>query len=117
MQFINRSLLFLFFSIILNSCAGKQEKIPDGILSKVDMTVVMIDIQMAEATINLSNYGQSNFPSDKQKLFDTIYSKHKISKKKFEESFAYYTAHPEIFEKIYEDVISGLSSKQAELAK
>ncbi len=71
---------------------------------------------MADAAVNLSNYGQPNFPSDKEKLFLQIYAKNKLSKKQFEESFAYYTAHPEMFKKIYEDVLTGLSRKQAEIA-
>lgn len=117
MQFINKSILFAGFLFFLISCSNKKEKLPDGILKKEAMVAVMIDIQLADAAVNLSNYGQTNFPNDKEKLFQSIYLKHAINKKIFDASFAYYTAHPEEFEKIYDDVITGLSSKQAELAK
>lgn len=117
MQFINKSLLFVSGIFLLISCAAKEEKTPSSVLTKDNMIQLVIDIQLAEATINLSNYGQSNLPNDKEKLFEAIYKKHHTSKKIVEESFFYYTGHPEQFEKIYEEVITGLSKKQAELSK
>lgn len=117
MQFKNKSLLFLFsVFILMMSCSSKKNKdAPENLLSKENMVSVMMDIQLADAAINLSNYGQGNYPNDKQKLFTEIYSKHKITQKQFEESFTYYVEHPEDFQKIYDDVISGLSKKQAEM--
>ena len=117
MQFINKPIFFLGIFFLFISCSGNQDKTPLNILNKDEMVAVLIDIQLADATVNLSKYGQSHFPGDKVKLFDEIYSKHKITKKKFEESFVYYTDHPEKFQKIYAEVITGLSRKQAELAK
>jgi hypothetical protein len=117
MQFINKSFLLIASLLILISCNSKKDEIPNGILTKDEMISILIDVQLADATVNLSNYGQANFPNDKQKLFALIYSKHKVSKKKFEDSFVYYTNHPETFEKIYDEVINGLSRKQAELSK
>ena len=117
MQFINKSILITGTFFLFISCSPSEEKTPSEILSKEEMVSVMIDIQLADATVNLSNYGQSNFPNDKEKLFTEIYTKHKVTKKKFRESFSYYTARPEKFEKIYDEVITGLSKKQAELAK
>ena len=117
MQFIYRLLLLFSVFLILISCSRSDEKIPASVLNANEMVLILIDLQLADAAVNLSNYGQSSFPTDKEKLFETIYDKHKITKKKFEESFAYYTAHPEKFEKIYDQVITGLSSKQAESSK
>ena len=107
---------YLIFLLLLNACS-QEEKTPKGILNKSEMKEVMIDIHLADAALNLSNYGPSNYPTDKKGLYETVYLKHKITKKKFEDSFAYYTDHPEVFEKLYADIIEGLSRKQAELAK
>jgi hypothetical protein len=117
MQFINKSLLFVAGIFLFIACSGKEEKRPTSVLTEEKMIALVIDIQLADATVTLSNYGQSNLPIDKEKLFAAIYKKHNTSKKIVEESFFYYSGHPEQFEKIYEEVITGLSKKQAELAK
>ena len=117
MQFKNKSLLFLLpvFILMVSCSSNKNKATPENLLSKENMVSVMMDIQLADATINLSNYGQGNYPNDKQKLLTAIYAQHKVTKKQFEESFSYYVEHPEEFQKIYDDVISGLSKKQAEM--
>ena len=107
--------MFSVFLLVM-SCSSKKEKdAPDNLLGKENMVKVMMDIQVADAAINLSNYGQGNYPNDKKKLFAEIYAKHKITRKQFEESFSYYVDHPDEFEKIYDDVIEGLSKRQAEM--
>ena len=117
MQVINKLLLFVLF-VILNFACGKSEtKIPDSIQSPKMMTEILVEVHMVDAAVNLSSYGQPNLPTNKEKIFLQIYQKYGISKKQFEESFNYYTAHPELFEKIYAEVIAGLSRKQAELSK
>ncbi|MES1225248.1 MAG: DUF4296 domain-containing protein, partial [Bacteroidota bacterium] len=105
MQFINKSLLFGVTLFLCVSCSQGEEKLPANILNKEEMVRVLIDIQLADAAVNLSNYGQTKLPADKDKLFEKIYSDHKMNRKKFEESFLYYTNHPDKFEKIYDEVI------------
>ncbi len=117
MQFINKSLLLCATLLLFISCASKSKKTPATILKSDKMVAVLIDIHLADAAVNLSNYGQSNLPNDKEKLYSQVYLKHQLDKKIVEESFAYYSQNPEEFEKIFDDVITGLSKKQAELAK
>lgn len=117
MQFRNKSLGFLLFLLFFISCSKGEEKIPEGILNESKMVQTIVDLHLAEAAVNLSNYGQSNLPNDLDKMRTEVYLKHKISKKKFEESYTYYANHPEKFEKIYENVITELSRQQADFTK
>lgn len=47
--------------------------------------------------------------------FEKIFTKHNISKEKYEESITYYEQNLEIYENIYEKVITKLSQLQAEV--
>lgn len=117
MQFINKSVVIVFSLFFFISCSKGEKKIPQGILKEEKMVELLVDIHLAQAAVNLSNFGQSNLPNDFEKLKKDIYSKHQISKEKFLESFTYYTNHPEKFDKIYGDVITELSRQQAEYTK
>jgi hypothetical protein len=98
------------------SCSKKEEKIPAQIIPKDKMVHVMVDIHLAEA------HSQFNIPFDdpkkaKQGYYKFIFNKYKITSSQLMASWSFYAAHPEIFEKIYEEVITELSKKQAESAK
>ena len=104
-------LIFCFF--FLFSCKPKEAKIPAGILPKEQMVSVLTDVHLAEAALTL------NTKNDSAALvaagyYNFIYQSHRITKKQFDESLDFYTKHPELLEKIYEEVINELSKKQAE---
>ncbi|HRH02075.1 MAG TPA: DUF4296 domain-containing protein [Bacteroidia bacterium] len=117
MQFIKKYLLVFSLLGFANSCTTNSDGLPDNLIGRDSMITVLIDIHIADAAVNLSSFNQQELPPDKEKLFREIYSKHGLTKAKFDSSFIYYSQHPELFEKIYEDVIIGLSKRQAELSK
>ncbi|MBK9477528.1 MAG: DUF4296 domain-containing protein [Bacteroidetes bacterium] len=117
MQFIKKYLLVFSFFGLANSCSSTSDNLPGNLIVKDSMITVLIDIHIADAAANLSNFNQQELPPDKEKLFREVYSKHGLTKAKFDSSFIFYTQHPELFEKIYEEVIIGLSKRQAELSK
>jgi hypothetical protein len=117
MQFIKKYLLVFTFLWLANSCKSTSDNVPDNLLGKDSMITVLIDVHIADAAANLSSFNQHELPPDKEKLFREVYSKHGLTKAKFDSSFIFYSQHPELFEKIYEEVIIGLSKRQAELSK
>lgn len=107
-------LLFTFFI----SCGEKAEKsisIPTHILSKEKIAQVITDIHIAEAESTLNAISDSTFK--RSVYFEEIFEKHQITKQQYEESLAFYISHPEVFNKIYEQVLSDLSKMQAEMSK
>ena len=84
-----------------------------GIIPKDTMVQVMVDIHLAEAQ------SQFNMPFDhskniKQSYYKFIFKKYNLTYQQMIESWEFYVAHPDIFSKVYEDVITELSKKQAE---
>lgn len=105
-------LLLIFFA-----CTEKKEvKIPDNILSKEKMTAVLTDVHIVEAMINLNLVRIGNTPQDTTNYYN-IFKKNNTSRKQYEDSFKFYSDHPELFKEIYDGVLIELSKKQAEVNK
>ena len=103
---------------ILISCSKKEEKIPENILPKDKMIRLMVDVHIAEATIQSRNLGiNDSTKTIAAGYYKNIFEKNRISEQQFRESFLYYSHHLEIFNKIYEEVINELSKKQALITK
>lgn len=107
------SLVLFFFSFMLTSCSKREEKIPADIISKDKMVQVMVDIHIAESRSQIG-VPFNDIKTQKQSYYKFVFEKHKISYTLLKKSFDYYTARPEIFSKIYDEVITELSKRQAE---
>ena len=78
------------------------------------MSAILTDIHLAEAEINL---GVSDSTSKEKNNFEKIFKKHSITKQQYDVSLTFYIDHPELLDKIYEDVLNELSKMQGEAAK
>ncbi len=79
------------------------------------MTEVLKDIHLAEAEASIQSKPDSLL---KQKInFQKIFEKDSVTKQQYEESLTFYMDHPELLDKIYEQVINDLSRMQGEAAK
>lgn len=95
------------------SCSKKEEKIPENILSKEKMIKIMVDVQLAEASIQNRNLNMT----DSAKMiaagyYKNLFEKNRVTEQQFRESFLYYSRHLDMLNKIYEEVINELSKKQ-----
>ena len=106
-------LLICSCSLVLWACTGK-ENIPEGVLPEKKMQVLLWDIMRADQF--LANFVFSRDTSlDKKeesiKLYSRIFRVHDVTKEDFQQSMAYYSAHPELL-KILMDSVSALSLRQ-----
>ncbi|HKR04100.1 MAG TPA: DUF4296 domain-containing protein [Bacteroidia bacterium] len=105
------SILFLC-SLAFASCSKKEEKIPADIIPKDRMVQVLVDIHLAEARSQF-NAPFDNSKNVKQAYYKFIFNKYKITYAQLMKSWSFYSEHPAIFTKIYDEVITELSRKQA----
>ena len=105
---------FLFF-IFLFGCTTKEvDDRPPNLIGEEAMTSVLTDVHLIEgARTGLTILGDT--ASNIANYYNAMYEKHGISKETFEISFAYYTQHPEIMDKMYERVIEELTIIETEL--
>lgn len=114
-----RNYCLVFFVLFFISCSDKKEEkivIPNHILSKDQMTLILVDIHILEASLNLNMAGELN-GQKKENEYVSIYKKNKTTKKQYEESLYFYSQHPKLLSEVYDDVLSGISKKQVELSK
>lgn len=104
--------LLLFSCFLLLSCSKKEEKIPETVIPKEKMVLVLVDIHLAEAGSQF-NVPFDNSTNIKQAYYQFIFKKHKITYPQLMKSWTFYTEHPEIFSEVYNEVITELSKKQA----
>ena len=114
MQFVFVVMLPLLF---IAGCSSEEEKIPQEVIPRDKMIAILIDVQIAEARIQSNNLNTND--STKQialGYYNYIFQKHHIKSSEFKSSFKYYAERLEMLNKMYEEVITGLSKRQSESA-
>ena len=110
--------VYLFVFIFLVACSEEESvEIPSTILPKEKMAAVLVDIHLIEATMNLNVMSIENAgaPANAAVSIDVL-KKHNITKSQYDTSFLFYTQHPDMLSKIYENVIIELSKLQARVS-
>ena len=88
------------------ACSDNKE-LPKDILSKEKMQEVMWDIIRAEEFLNgFVIYKDTSIDkiAESKKWYDKVYQLHKITKKDFDKSYAYYQTHPVLMKQILDSL-------------
>lgn len=114
-----RFISFVLLLIILSSCYNERKLTtvpPDPLLTEEQLLDVLTDMQLAEAVIT---YDRLQKITNKGDFKDTIYSvilKHyNITAEQLNDNLDYYNNDPENMERLYEEVLSNLSTLQSEI--
>jgi hypothetical protein len=111
-----KKIAIVFICSLIFSCSTKTEVIiPTTVLPVEKMAAVLVDMHLLEASMNLNAYNPDKTVTEKPAPDFNVLKKNKISKKQYDESFDFYTRHPDLLNKIYEIVLSDLSKMQAEV--
>ena len=106
----------LFLLLVFLSCSQIEDKIPSGVISKDKMVQLLVDYHLTGVQLDIHSLTDDT-ESLKQSYYKYAFSKYKTNYPQLKKSFDFYFAHPEIFAKIYDEVITELSKKQAEVSK
>jgi|ERR1039458_9699160 hypothetical protein len=109
--------LIVLMPLIIQSCSAPVVVIPNDVLSQEKMVEVLTDIHLAESAITLKFTNKDTSKLQAKVFYDFVYKAHKTTKEQFSKSYDFYVAHPELLNKIYDDVLIELSKKQAEVNK
>lgn len=104
--------------LTLVGCAHRGGPVaPDNLITRDSMISIMVDIHIADAI------GDQRYGTDKPNrdfingVYRRIYQNHHITADQYKASFRYYEGHPDDMNKMYEQVITELSKKEAEMKK
>jgi hypothetical protein len=97
------------------SCSPPESRIPSEIIPPDSMVLILSDFYLAQAVA-----GQTVLAQDileiKKSLYQHILTTHQLNYERLRQSLEFYSAHPEIFASISENVIQELSRRQADAA-
>ncbi len=105
MRIVNLGLLVLVLA------CSKQDKAPKEIIGKSEMASILADIHLAEAKV--ATMGLKSLDSSVMvfaKLQKEIWQKYNVDTARYNQSYRYYVARPEVFAGIYEKVSARLDS-------
>ncbi|MBK7964641.1 MAG: DUF4296 domain-containing protein [Bacteroidetes bacterium] len=109
-----RKIGIIFILSVFISCSKKEVKIPADVIPRDTMIVILAEIHLAEATIQVLNVDVNDSTKIASfGLYRYIFSKHNISQDLFKKSFDYYRSEPAYFHTMYDEVITHLSEDQA----
>ena len=105
---VNKTILVLaLYSLLLTlpSCR------PKGILHSWEMRHVLVDLHKADALLQTHGLAQAS-PEDKALYYAQVLQKHGVTQAEFDSSLVWYTAHPQLFDKIYPKVLKDLKAEE-----
>ncbi len=107
----------LFLALLSASCSSLLSDKPIGTLSEEQMTGLLVDIHLTEATLRLANDSLAKLSdsTDLRIRFAQVFKKHNVTPDEFNRSLNYYMEHIDGLVKIYDDVINNLMVLEASL--
>lgn len=110
--------LFIFLIILsIGFSCNNQNKKPDNLIQKNEMSLILTDLTLLEATYNTRLIRISDKTERMLKYSEEILGRHNVSKDEFDISYEYYMDHPEEFEMIMELVFEELNKLETEASK
>lgn len=109
----NTSLL-VFLLLSLLACSPPEVSVPVGIIPRDSMVMIMTDIHIAEAALQLRDLGRNDtLRLEAYGRYRYIFEKYGVTRARFNESFTWYSNNPHLFHEMYEQVIDRLNVMQA----
>ena len=105
---VNKKIIFfclLSVVLCLSSCR------PKGILHSWEMRALLVDLHRTDAIMQISGL-QYKHQEDKALYYAVILEKHGTTQAQFDSSLVWYTAHPQLFDKIYPKVLKDLKAEE-----
>lgn len=102
----------IIVSCFLFSCETKENALPENLIPKKEMVVIISEIELTQALIKLKFSNQDSINA--HLMYDEVYNSFNISKEQFNQSLSFYCKDPRVAEDIYLEAIERLSEKQVE---
>lgn len=104
----NQILVFCLLSAVAVLFTGCR---PKGILHSWEMRAVLVDLHKTDAMLQLSGLRYSDDEA-RRIYYAQVLEKHDITQAQFDSSLVWYTAHPQLFDKIYPKVLADLQAEE-----
>ena len=97
--------------ILLLCIVGFVSCRPRGILTSRQMRSVIVDLHKMDGMLQVSNM-QYGYEEAKTIYYAQVLEQHGVTQAQFDSSLVWYTAHPQLFDKIYPKVLAQLEQER-----
>ncbi|MCW3786748.1 DUF4296 domain-containing protein [Plebeiibacterium sediminum] len=104
--------LTLLLLILLQSC-NLENRVPNEFPKEKEFAQILADVHFTESVISQMRLKQRSMNDVANGCYHTVLSKYNLTQEKFDTIVSWYTAHPEIYSKVYDDVVAILTEKEA----
>ena len=112
-KIINNTVLVCFLALPMYRCADNEQEvvIPVNIISKDTFVNVLADFALAESAANMNILGVPVQKIDSIYAFDPLKENH-VRQGQYDSTLEFYTQHPDLYKKVYEEVMIRLTELQ-----
>ena len=101
--------MLIIFS--LTACSDSY-KTPDNLIDADKMTNIIYDIHVGDAVIANHQRIYSKHKAKPKAYYESIYKKYNITREQYDASLEYFSRHPEILEKIYNEITEKIEQEK-----
>ncbi len=98
--------------IILIGC-NFDNRVPKDFPKEKEFAQILADVHFTESVISQMRLKQRSMNDVANGCYHTVLSKYNLTQEKFDTIVSWYTSHPEIYSKVYDDVVAILTEKEA----
>lgn len=101
-----KQLLFLFFSLVMFISCSSRDKVPKSLIQPEKMGDVIWDVMRMQflAEEKASADTSINQEEELKRLTENVFVIHKITPKKFDNSYNWYVKHPTLLKRIFDSL-------------
>ena len=105
-------LLFASCNSSTTNTSASKEKLP-----KEKMIEVLMDVHLAEASINTLDRNKKNGVTEIANQYAVIFKKHEVKAEDFFSTYNYYIEHAAIMDSVYGELVSRITTLQGQMMK
>lgn len=92
-------------------------QVPKGYIGVDSMKVIMADLHILDAVAESKAQMGMSEKILTEEYYEQMFKNHGITRQQFVESYAFYEAHPELLNLMYDDILSDISKREEQVGK
>ncbi len=109
---LRRVLVFLNIMVFLIGC-NLDNRVPKGFPKEKEFAQILADVHFTESAVSQMRLKRKNIDEVSNGCYHSVLSKYNLTEEKFDTIVAWYTNKPELYTKVYDDVIAILTEKES----
>lgn len=106
-----KKIISIVVTTLFFACNNSPVEKPDNLLSKEEMTNIIYDVMILQAS---KSYNNVEVKKEDLKIESYIFDKYKIDSSTYHQNQRYYASKPKEYEKMYKEVVERLTLAQQE---